>query len=134
MEFLANHIDIILHCGAHVNSILPYSALKDTNVNGTLELLKLCTFGKPKLFHFVSTAGILHGISSDVIEDPANENHPFIDKIGGYAQSKWVAERLVIQAASKGLRVSISRPSRISPHSKTAYYNPTDFMVCLICF
>lgn len=116
-----------------MNSILPYSALKATNVNGTLELLNLCTFGKAKYFHFVSTAGTLHGIPSDQLEQRMDVYHPMIDQIGGYAQSKWVAERLVTQAFDRGLRVSISRPSRISPHSKTAYFNPTDFMVRKFC-
>ena len=129
LDTLSNDIDVILHCGAHVHSILPYSALKKTNVDATIELIKLCCKGKPKLFHFVSTAGVLHGLTTKQQELPSDATHPMIDSIGGYSQSKWVSERLLNEAHQRGLRCSISRPSRISPHSKTANWNASDYMV-----
>ena len=128
---LGENIDLIIHAGAYVHSILPYSTLKPTNVNGTLELIKLCCFGKPKVFHFVSTAGLLHGISDEKKEEPMESFHPMLEGIGGYSQSKWVAERLLNEAHKRGLRCSISRPSRISPHSITGLWNPIDYMVRL---
>jgi amino acid adenylation domain-containing protein len=44
----------------------------------------------------------------------------------GYAQSKWVAEKLVTIARDRGLPISIYRPGRISGHSKTGVCNSND--------
>jgi myxalamid-type nonribosomal peptide synthetase MxaA len=46
----------------------------------------------------------------------------------GYAQSKWVAEKLVTIARSRGLPVSIYRLGRITGNSKTGVWNTNDFM------
>jgi thioester reductase-like protein len=43
---------------------------------------------------------------------------------GGYAQSKWVAERLLNLAAERGVPVSIYRPGRISGDSRTGVWIP----------
>lgn len=51
---------------------------------------------------------------------------------GGYAQSKWVAEKLVTIARSRGLPVSIYRPGRIAGHSQTGASNKNDLMCKMI--
>jgi thioester reductase-like protein len=42
-ESLVNQIDIIFHCGATVNFILPYSQLYGPNVCGTREIIRFAT-------------------------------------------------------------------------------------------
>jgi thioester reductase-like protein len=49
-----------------------------------------------------------------------------------YAQSKWVAEKLLAIARSRGLPVYIYRPGRISGHSQTGFSNPDDLLFRLI--
>ena len=51
---------------------------------------------------------------------------------GGYNRSKWVAERLVEQAADRGLPVTVFRPGPISGHSKTGVFNRQDFLYRLV--
>jgi thioester reductase-like protein len=55
---------------------------------------------------------------------PTSDGHRSPD---GYAQSKWVAERLVMMARSRGLPVSIYRPGRITGHSQTGVSSLSDF-------
>lgn len=50
----------------------------------------------------------------------------------GYAQSKWVAEKLVAFASSRGLPVTIHRLGRITGNSKTGVWNTNDFMCSMI--
>ena len=53
--------------------------------------------------------------------------HSFAGVRGGYAQSKWVAERLVRHAGERGLPVRVYRPGRIVASAKTGAANPDDF-------
>ena len=52
--------------------------------------------------------------------------------MGGYNQAKWVAERLVWQAESRGLPVCIFRPGNIGHDGGTATVNPNDFLSLII--
>ena len=57
----------------------------------------------------------------------------FVDKMkGGYNQAKWVAERLVWSAESRGLPVCMFRPGNIGHHSVTGVVNPNDFITLII--
>jgi thioester reductase-like protein len=50
---LCSSIDVVLHNGAHVNSVLPYSMLKNSNLLGTNRVIRFCVEKKLKLFVFV---------------------------------------------------------------------------------
>ncbi len=124
-ENLANQLDVIYHNGAMVNFVYPYQAHKASNVLGTQEVLRLASRIKLKPVHFVSTLSILYsGGHNDGRIFRENED---LDQVGapfgGYAQSKWVAEKLVAQAGSRGIPYAIYRPGLVSGHSATGAWN-----------
>jgi len=51
---------------------------------------------------------------------------------GGYGQSKWVSERLVLEAGRRGLAGSIVRPAYIVGDSQSAVTNTDDFLWRLV--
>ena len=127
---LANQIDWVYHNGAMVNFVYPYAAHKSANVLGTQEILRLASRAKLKPVHHVSTLSILHnGDHDDGRVFRENDN---IDEtgapFGGYAQSKWVAEKLLMQAGARGIPYAIYRPGLVSGHSLTGAWN-TDNMI-----
>jgi thioester reductase-like protein len=131
---LAGEIDAIYHNGAIVNLIYPYSQLRAANVLGTREVLRLATRTRPKTMHYVSTFMVLAGAGTHaqgiVTEEdglPAWETLP-----DGYTRSKWVAEKMVEEARSRGLPVTIFRPGHITGHSRTGVCNAQDFFHTLI--
>ncbi|MCS6806445.1 MAG: amino acid adenylation domain-containing protein [Blastocatellia bacterium] len=131
---LARRIDVIYHNGAAVNFVYPYSALKPTNVHGTHEVLRLACHAKTKPLHYVSTLSVwaLPERSADVSfreEDHIETTGPLY---GGYAQSKWVAEKLVTLARQRGLPVTIYRPGRVTGHSQTGVWNHSDLLCQII--
>ncbi|MFM6207969.1 SDR family oxidoreductase, partial [Planktothrix sp.] len=105
---LANQIDVIYHNGAWVNAIYPYSMLKQTNVLGTEEILRLACLIKTKPVHFVSTISVFSPsyAQGNLIQesDPLGINHGLN---AGYTQSKWVAEKLMMEAGKRGLPITI---------------------------
>ncbi|WP_242045553.1 MULTISPECIES: non-ribosomal peptide synthetase family protein [unclassified Calothrix] len=119
---LTEKIDMIYHCGAWVNLIYPYPVLKTVNVLGTQEVLRLASQTKIKPVHFISTVDVLSSGNSNHITKSYREQDfisPSKFYSSGYAQSKYIAEKLVMMAYSRGLPVSIYRPSNIMGHSKT---------------
>jgi amino acid adenylation domain-containing protein/thioester reductase-like protein len=130
---LAEKIDVIYHCGAWVNVVYPYSALKAANVLGTQEVLRLATQTRIKPVHFISTVDVFANTTDGTIRTITEK-----DAIGdssrlgnGYAESKYVAEKLVMAAASRGLPVSIYRPSNIIGHSQTGIGSTKSFIALM---
>ncbi|MBE9038586.1 non-ribosomal peptide synthetase family protein, partial [aff. Roholtiella sp. LEGE 12411] len=128
-QMMASKIDIIYHNGALVNAISPYSALKATNVLGTQEVLRLATQIKVKPVHLISSLSVFSSNSYSqeqvILEQDNLERSEGLD---GYGQSKWVAEKLVMIARSRGLPVCIYRPGSISGHSQTGACQTKDFI------
>ena len=129
---LAEEVDLIFHCAASVNYAYPYSAAKPHTVGGTLEVLKFACTGVTKPVQYISSNGVFPGGD----DNPYLENSDidsFVNRMeGGYNQAKWVAERLVWQAVSRGLPVCIFRPGNIGHHSGTGTVNPNDFLSLII--
>jgi thioester reductase-like protein len=129
-ERLANQVDVIYHNGAMVNFVYPYRAHKASNVLGTQEILRLASQIKLKPVHFVSTLSILY--SGGVNNGNVYREDADLDQVGapfgGYAQSKWVAEKLVMQAGARGIPYAIYRPGLVSGHSVTGAWN-TDNLI-----
>jgi len=80
--------------------------------------------------HFVSTLSVLahDGVANTGVILEQDDLDLSKGIAGGYAQSKWVAEKLVTLARSRGLPVSIYRPGRITGHSQTGICNANDLM------
>ena len=85
-----------------------------------------------KPVQYISSNGIFPGgDDAPYLED--NQIDGFLDRMeGGYNQAKWAAERLVWQAASRGLPVCVFRPGNIGHHSATGAVNPNDFLSLII--
>ena len=131
-DFLANEIDTIFHNGATVNYLFNYDRMRDANVIGTNEVLRLAFEGRPKEFNYVSTTFVFGwAVKSVLWETDFNENLDLLDF--GYSQTKWVAEQVVADARSKGLSTRIFRPALVSP-SVTGGGHNFDIAVRLVAF
>lgn len=153
---LAQGVDVIVHNGALVHWVYPYSKLRAPNVLSTVACINLCATGKPKTFTLVSSTSALdteHYVRlSDALvhqrgTDATQQGHqqpllgvPETDTLqgsarglkSGYGQSKYVAERLVMVCASRGLRASIIRPGYVVGDSESAVTNTDDFIWRLV--
>lgn len=124
---LASQIDVIYHSAALLNFIYPYSSLKASNVLGTQEILRLSCLTKVKPVHYVSSFAVFESeaYSQKLVRE---QDEPCGEEIYlGYSQSKWVAEKLVLIARSRGLPACIYRSPLISGHSQTGIWNTNDF-------
>jgi amino acid adenylation domain-containing protein/thioester reductase-like protein len=114
----------VVHNAALVEMVRPYRQLAPVNVEGTRRLLAVALeHGRP--FHYVSTLSVFPkpegGVDATAREDDPREDPRGLNS--GYAQSKWVAERLVRAAGQRGLPVTIHRASAIMGHRRTGESN-----------
>jgi nonribosomal peptide synthetase MxcG len=124
---LAAECDALYHNAAVVSVVREYGSLRAVNVQGTRELLRLAAAVRPKPLHYVSTLAVAPqaNLSPEVPEDFVPPHAGLRD---GYQQSKWVAERLVQQAAERGLPVSVYRLGRVTGAPGSGFVNPQDLV------
>ena len=131
-EFLANNVQEIYNNGATVNYLFNYDRMRNVNVVGTNEILKLAFHGNPKVFNHISTTFIFGWAVKDVLyESTTNDNINLLDF--GYSQTKWVSEEIVKDALSRGLQGRIFRPALITPSINGGGHN-FDISIRLIAF
>jgi amino acid adenylation domain-containing protein/thioester reductase-like protein len=131
---LAGQIDLIYHNGAFVNLVYPYAALRDINVKGTEEILRLAAQVQVKPVHFISTLDVFQSSYHAQLDKLLESDEFPVQSIpgSGYAQSKWVAEKLVKAAQERGIPTCIHRPGMIIGHSQTGFSNTEDSIGRLI--
>ena len=128
---LSRRIDAVFHSAAHVNWMLSYEKLRQSNVNCCSDLIRFCSTNKPKHLYHVSTVSCCpmryqEGKSVyETYEGIADENYAAL--LGPYAQSKWVAEQQLLKCVPD-LNLSIFRPANICPDSVSGSSNFTDYI------
>lgn len=110
---MATEVEMIVHNGALSSYALPYRRLKAVNVLGTLEVLRLACRDRIKPVHFISSLAVYPGHPGP--QDFAEVAITEVDGVvGGYRQTKWVADRLVTEAGRRGVPVCVYRPGLIT--------------------
>ncbi|MFB9905945.1 amino acid adenylation domain-containing protein [Allokutzneria oryzae] len=127
---LANSLDLVFHSAAQVNFLYPYDALRAANVEGTRQIVRLAAArGVP--VHFLSTIAVVAGFGTAGVRH-VEEDRPLehADRLTmGYAESKWVAEQVLRDAANQGLPVAVYRPYEITGDRATGACN-TETAIC----
>jgi thioester reductase-like protein len=131
-DYLAENVDVVYHCGAQVNTMASYTTVRQSNVFGTLEIIKFSTYKIDKAIHYISTlsAAVKKNEDNNFLEVFPDANMGSL--IGGYALSKWVSERLLTQVKNRGLPVSIYRLGYILGDTLKGTMNLNDALLFLI--
>jgi thioester reductase-like protein len=122
---LANRVQVIYHFGGYVSLMKPYSELRQPNVQGTLDIIRLAALGEYKTeLHYLSTWSVPHLQSwastqrtkSEIITTEVPPSH-FVPAAGhhfAYLKVRWVLEELITRAAERGMVTTIFRPSALA--------------------
>ena len=126
---MIEEVDTVIHLAAEVKLFAPYAELKASQVDGTRNVLRFCAEGRAKTLHFASSLSVF--VDADPLESWCREDdlRREITRIhGGYAQSKWVAEQLVLQARERGLRAGIHRLGLLTLNAQTGIGPQNDWL------
>jgi thioester reductase-like protein len=128
---LARDVEVIVHNAADSRWTIPYAQVKPVNVLGTVEVLRLACRTRIKPVHYISSTGAFPSRAGETIwtEDrlPGPEG-----VVGGYRQSKWVADTLVHAARSRGVPATVYRPGVLTGAQDTGACATDTFMNHLI--
>jgi thioester reductase-like protein len=130
---LSFEIDAIFHNGAVINHLAPYGKLRAANVLSTVDLLRLAASRKSKWIYYVSSmiAAVNRNADGCLVEQLPDGDGSEIT--GGYAQTKWICERLLSQAQARGFGVTVYRPGIIGGRSDTGAWAVThDHLLLLL--
>ena len=129
---LAQGLGGILHNGAQLSQMAPYSQLEAANVGGTKTVLDLAVHPAA-----IGSLPVQLISSVAVFEAAAYRNRAVLESDDvsgwrgihvGYSQTKWVSERLVLAAGAAGLPVTVYRPPLIGGHSQTGAWHQDDLL------
>ena len=125
---MAIRIDVIHHNGARVDALHSYSSLKAANVGGTQEILRLAASFTPKHVHYVSTMSTIPPLDAagSGIATAADLAEFWPALPSGYAQSKWVAERILRLGRERGIPATVYRLTHVGACTETGASNPND--------
>lgn len=138
---LAGEVDVVIHNGAQVNWMLPYSSMRAANVLSTAACIALAGQGKAKKLAFVSSTSTLDTdhyvqLSKESVAAGGTGIQEDDDLEGsrkglgtGYGQSKWASEYLVREAGRRGLAGTVVRPGYVTGDPKTGTTITDDFLV-----
>ncbi|KAF7113795.1 hypothetical protein CNMCM5793_004850 [Aspergillus hiratsukae] len=120
----ATRYSVIFHLAAVADYTLPYSAHRDANILGLVNMLRFANTGRLKPIHYtssISACGVSKYLTGQLI--PENQRPDFdmedVQQHIGYTQSKVVAEQIAWNAMANGMPVTIHRPGLVSGHSVT---------------
>jgi amino acid adenylation domain-containing protein/thioester reductase-like protein len=133
-NILSTLIDTIYYAGASVNYVAPYSIMKEINVIGVQEVLRLASQFKLKPVHYVSSISVFSASDFTANSEVSEYDEPNFPQelTTGYAQSRWVAEKLVVAARQRKIPVSLYRQGRITGDSQTGIASVDDVIFRLI--
>ncbi|MFF1308062.1 amino acid adenylation domain-containing protein [Streptomyces sp. NPDC058307] len=123
---LAGTCDAIVHNAATVSIMREYGSLRAANTESTRQLLRMAS-ARSIPVHLVSTLSVAPPRSrSPEVPEAFFPPHPGL--VSGYQQSKWASERLLEQAAERGLPVTLHRLGRVTGAPDTGQVNRRDFL------
>jgi len=128
---LSTSVDHIYHCGANMDLLSDYHRLKPANVGGTAELIRLATCGKLKKVIYISTLSVFANRPGIRYErDPIDGETHFA--ASGYAGSKWVGEKIVLNAMADGLPGQVIRLGLVTGDTTTGKMPPDQWFARLL--
>ncbi|TVQ82485.1 MAG: NAD-dependent epimerase/dehydratase family protein [Micavibrio sp.] len=128
-QHLAETVDSVYHCAARVNTVQNYEALRAANILGTREILRFACTGKRKHLHAASTLSVFVATdrnSGTLYEKDKLEKTKYV--YGGYAQTKWAAEYMLLQIPEKICPITHYRFGLITGDTETGACSDTDFL------
>jgi len=126
---LSKNVGTIYHCAAWVNMIHNYQTMRPANVSSCFEIVRLACTSIKKHIHYASTLSVFVATDQNtglISESDRLENTKMI--YGGYAQTKWAAEYMMLQIPKHACSISHYRFGLITGDSKLGHSADADFL------
>jgi len=115
----AENPSLLINCSANVKHFARNSEIEAVNYQGVLNILEYCKQKNCRFIH-ASTISIAGKISDNCLKNELSESDLYIGQDcseNNYVQSKFLAERAVLQAVAEGVDGKIVRLGALSPRT-----------------
>ncbi|KAH8803246.1 non-ribosomal peptide synthetase [Xylogone sp. PMI_703] len=129
-KMLGDAVDVVIHNGALVHWVKQYKHLERSNVLSTIDALRLCNQGKPKLFSFISSTSVLdtdHYIN--LSQEQTSTGQGAVMEADDMMGSR---TGLGTGYGQRGLLGSVIRPGYILGDAATGVCNSDDFLIRML--
>ncbi|MCM1110952.1 MAG: thioester reductase domain-containing protein [Clostridium sp.] len=126
---LAESVGRVFHCAATVNMMAGYGSLKDSNVTAVRRVLEFCLTGCRKTLNYASTLSVFVSTTRnrEVAMETDRLDHP-CRIYGGYGQTKYVAEKILLGVPREACGVNILRYGLLCGDTRFGISAPKDFL------
>ena len=119
---LVEEVDVVVHCAGDTRLLADYGSLAGTNVVGTRRILEFALAARAEAVHHVSTLAVFLDRSPPLTMCREDDSIAIEGSVlGGYSQSKWVADRLVAHARNSLPLAAIYRPGLLVHNRRTGH-------------
>lgn len=135
-EFLGSNINTVIHCAALVKHYGTYKEFENINILGTKRIIDFCTKFKLKLLHISTISVSGNAFAEDsYVENNFTEDVDYSETnfyIGQnlenlYVKSKFIAEKLVLDAINTGLEACILRMGNLTSRFSEGKFQQNHF-------
>ncbi|KAL7714207.1 Long-chain-fatty-acid CoA ligase [Entamoeba marina] len=120
-QSLLNDVQTVIHCSGRTHMLESYEALYDVNVHSVSNIIKFCQQSNANLIHISSLSCLTKTkINTEIAELPIEQ----LNELNGYAQTKVVADQIVVKA--QGFKRCVVRVGSVGPCRKSSIFNPVD--------
>ncbi len=120
-------VDTVINCAALVKHFSIGNEIENVNVGGVKNLLKICKAKNLRFIQISTISTVRNGIKGEVDENatPDEKTLYFHQSLTNkYVRSKFLAERLILEAVNEGLNAKIMRVGTLS-----ARYSDGEFQI-----
>lgn len=123
-KFLDFDIDTVINCAANVKHFSKGTDIEDVNLYGTLNVIDFCRQADARLVHVstMSVGGMYVGEQGSVTHLKENLLYFGQEETSKYTMSKFLAERAILDEATKGFNAKIMRVGTLAPRNSDGEY------------
>lgn len=128
-QALCLNIDTVYHCAATVNMVAGYAALRGANITATQHILHFALTGCHKTLHYASTLSVFVGSDQNTGRLLETDTLDKVQKLyGGYAQTKFAAEWMLLNVPQDAVPISHYRFGLITGDTHSGIGAAQDFL------
>ncbi|OJD40614.1 male sterility protein [Diplodia corticola] len=132
---LLNEVTVVIHNAWKMDFNQRVEMFEADCLNGTMNLLSFCYAGTLKFFSFMSSVAACMGqaANSQLIPEAPVSNDPMMALNTGYAQSKFIVEKMTYHyATALCVPVKLFRVGQLCGHSSLGVWNSTEMWPIMI--
>ena len=129
---LSREVATVYHSAGHIDHLATYEQLKAINIDGLKRVLQFVCQTRAKKLEYLCTNSIFDAVKDREVNELSTIDDLQHDRNDGYQATKWVAQKLVLNAISQGVHANIYRLGLVCSAKGAVQHDPNQWINRLI--